>query len=45
MKEILQEYGAVVFAAVAAGILIGYLPRFIFVYEMAGQLFLNAIGG
>ncbi len=45
MKEILEEYGGIVIAAVAVGVLIGYLPRLTFIYEMAGELFLNSIGG
>lgn len=45
MKEILEEYGEIVIAAVAVGVLIGYLPRLTVIYEFAGQLFLNSIGG
>lgn len=45
MKEILEEYGGIMITAVAVGVLIGYLPKLKCIYEIAGQLFLNSIGG
>lgn len=45
MKEVLEEYGGIMITAVAVGVLIGYLPKLKCIYEIAGQLFLNSIGG
>lgn len=45
MKTIMEEYGGIIVALIAVGVLIGYLPKLKCMYEVAGQLFLNSIGG
>lgn len=45
MKTIMEEYGGIMVALIAAGVLMGYLPKLKCMYEVAGQLFLNSIGG
>ena len=45
MKEVLEEYGGIIVAIVAVGVLARYLPKLKGVYVMIGKVFLDSIGG
>ncbi|MBQ2801172.1 MAG: hypothetical protein IJF03_07270 [Lachnospiraceae bacterium] len=45
MKEVLEEYGGIIIAIVAVGVLVGYLPKLKWVYVTVGKVFLDSIGG
>lgn len=45
MKDLLEEYGILIISIVAIGVLVVFLPKLKYLYEVAGNVFLNMIGG
>lgn len=45
VKDLLEEYGILIISIVAIGVLVVFLPKLKYLYEVAGNVFLNMIGG